>query len=96
MLVSGRVPDNNREPEPALRDNLVGKIPQKDTAFPPCKLSYLLYYAFKTELQYKWVRVNLKSAIFLRGKLCFVTVAFMFHAVGNRHFPNYTHPPTHA
>lgn len=35
--------DNNREPEPALRDNLVGKIPQKDTAFPPCKLSYLLY-----------------------------------------------------
>lgn len=94
MLVSGRVPIKTRGLEPALRDNLVGKIPQKDTTFPPQKLSCLLYYAFKTELQYKWVRVNLKSTILPRDKLCFVTVVFMFHAVGNRHFPNYTHTLT--
>lgn len=84
--------NNDRGPEPALRDNLAGKIPQKDTAFPPQKLSYLLYYAFKTELRYKWVRVNLKSTVFLKGNcalsqqhLCFMEWATGTSQITHRH-----------
>jgi len=101
VMLSGKIHASMRQnttncggPEPALRGNLVGNIPQQDTAFPPQKLCYLLYYAFKTELQYKWDTVNLKSTILVRGKLCFVTVAFMFRGAGNRHFPNGTHTLT--